>query len=188
MEKSHKIEIFRFYRSFFFFCFYFVLSLISFTFRPGLSAPSTFENGNDTLTRNSSNITTTETLILKLLQSPDLSKLITNSFTTVLTSNFKSLNITQESLEKMQLEVTSNFTSALKNFLFLILNDNEGILNMPDETAIHTPWYTDSFENTSNYFMETYNRSVIIDVNSTVKTIISSITLPKFNNHDTWCV
>ncbi|XP_067208826.1 transient receptor potential cation channel subfamily V member 5 isoform X2 [Linepithema humile] len=177
----------RFYRQFFLFCFYFVLSLISFTFRPGLSAPQTVENGNDTLTRNSSNITTMETLILKSLQSSDLSKLITNSFTTVFTSNFiSSLNITQESLEKMQLQVTSNITSALKNILFLILNDNEDILNIPDETAIHTPWYTDSPENASNYFTNTYNRNIIIDVNSTAKTIISSITLPKFNNHDNW--
>jgi len=165
-----------------------VLSLISFTFRPGLSAPQTVENENDTLGRNSSNMTTLEILILKSLQSSDLSKMITNSFTTAFTSNFKSsLNVTQESLEKIQLQVTSNITSALKNILFLILNNNEGI-HTPDETAIHTPWYTDSPENASSYFTDMYNRNVLIDVDSTAKTIISSITLPKFNNHNNWCV
>lgn len=68
------------------------------------------------------------------------------------------------------------------------MNDNEGILNIPDETAINTPWYTDSPKNTSNYFIDIQNRSVAIDINSTAKTMISSITLPKFNNHNNWCV
>ncbi|KYM91409.1 Transient receptor potential cation channel subfamily V member 5 [Atta colombica] len=61
----------RFYNQFFLFCFYFVLSLISFTLRPGPSIIETDENANDTSTRtNSSNIT--EPIILKTFQSSDL--------------------------------------------------------------------------------------------------------------------
>ncbi|KYN04879.1 Transient receptor potential cation channel subfamily V member 6 [Cyphomyrmex costatus] len=172
----------RFYNQFFLFCFYFVLSLISLTLRPGPSTIETDENANDTSTRtNSSNIT--EPIILKTFQSSDLSELVTNSLVAAFTSNFKSpLNMTQESLEKIQLQVTSNITSALKNILLLTLNENEGILSPPDEAAIHTQWYTDSSPNASDYFMDTYNKT---DANSTAKTIIDGVARSKFN-HDYW--
>ncbi|TGZ53145.1 Uncharacterized protein DBV15_01554 [Temnothorax longispinosus] len=136
----------RFYRQFFLFCFHFILSLISFTLRPGPSIMETDESANDTLTRtNSSNMT--EPTILKPLQSADLSELVTNSFVAAFTSNLKSsLNMTQESLEKIQLQVTSNVTSALKSVLLLTLSENEGILSPPDEAAIHTLWWDDLTE------------------------------------------
>ncbi|KYN30196.1 Transient receptor potential cation channel subfamily V member 5 [Trachymyrmex cornetzi] len=171
----------RFYNQFFLFCFYFVLSLISFTLRPGPSIIETDENANDTSTRtNSSNIT--EPIFLKTLQSSDLSELVTNSLVAAFTSNFKSsLNMTQESLEKIQLQVTSNITSALKSIL--LLNENEGILSPPDEAAIHTLWYTDSPSNASDYFMNTYNKT---DANSTVKTIIDDVARPKLNRDYWW--
>ncbi|XP_029680490.1 transient receptor potential cation channel subfamily V member 5 [Formica exsecta] len=176
---------FRFYRQFILFYFYFVLSLISFTLRPG---PQTDENANDTLTNtNSFNITTMESAILKSLQNSDLSKLITNSFTAAFTSNLKSsLNVTQESLEKIQLQVTSNITSALR-ILLLTLSNNEGLLSSFDEAIIHTPWYTDNPQNGSDYFTNTNSKTVTIDANSTAKTIIEDITLPeKFNHHNKW--
>lgn len=162
-----------------------MLSLISFTLRPG---PQTDENENDTLT-NSFN-TTRESMILKSLHSSDLSELITNSFTAAFTSNLKSsLNVTQESLEKIQLQVTSNITSALRSILLLMLSNNEGLLSSPDETAIHTLWYTDSPQNASDYFMNMYNKTVTIDTNSTAKTTIDDVTLlGKFNNHEKWYV
>ncbi|XP_011054744.1 PREDICTED: transient receptor potential cation channel subfamily V member 5 isoform X2 [Acromyrmex echinatior] len=173
----------RFYNQFFLFCFYFVLSLISFTLRPGPSTIETDENANDTSTRtNSSNIT--EPIIHKTLQSSDLSELVTNSLVAAFTSNFKSsLNMTQESLEKIQLQVTSNITSALKSILLLTLNENEGILSPPDEATIHTLWYTDSPPNASDYFMNTYNKT---DANSTVKTIIDGVARPKFKSNYWW--
>jgi len=177
-----KFLIFRFYNQFFLFCFYFVLSLISFTLRPGPSTIETDENANDTSTRtNSSNIT--EPIILKTLQSSDLSELVTNSLIAAFTSNFKSsLNMTQESLEKIQLQITSNITSALKSIL--LLNKNEGILSPPDKATIHTLWYTDSPLNASDYFMNTYNKT---DANSTVKTIINGVVRSKFNR-DYWYI
>ncbi|XP_072757468.1 transient receptor potential cation channel subfamily V member 5 [Anoplolepis gracilipes] len=174
---------FRFYRQFILFFFYFVLSLISFTLRPG---PQTDENANDTLTStNSFNITTMESVILKSLQSSDLSELVTNSFTAAFTSNLKSsLNVTQESLERIQLQVTSNITSALRSILLLTLSNNEG---SPDEAAIRTLWYTDSSQNASDYFTNMYNNTITIDANSTANTIIDDVTpSEKFNNHDTW--
>ncbi|XP_011165630.1 transient receptor potential cation channel subfamily V member 5 isoform X2 [Solenopsis invicta] len=164
----------RFYRQFFLFCFHFVLSLISFTLRPGPSTMETDENANDTSTKtNSSNIT--EPIILKPLQSSDLSELVTNSFVAAFASNLKSsLNMTQESLEKIQLQVTSNITSALKSILLLTLNENEGILSPPDEATIHTPWYTDSSPNTSDYFTDLYNKTVVAE-NSTVKAVVDDV-------------
>ncbi|KMQ98230.1 transient receptor potential cation channel subfamily v member 6 [Lasius niger] len=176
-----------FYRQFILFYFYFVLSLIGFTLRPG---PQTDENANDTLTSsNSFNITTMESAILKSLQSSNLSELVTNSFTAAFTSNLKSsLNVTQESLERIQLQVTSNITSALRSILLLTLSDNEGLTSSSDEAAIHTPWYTDSPLNASDYFTNTYHKTVMIDANSTAKTIIDDVTdVPeKFNNHEKW--
>ncbi|XP_077276305.1 transient receptor potential cation channel subfamily V member nanchung isoform X2 [Temnothorax americanus] len=176
----------RFYRQFFLFCFHFILSLISFTLRPGPSTMETDESANDTLTRtNSSNMT--EPTILKPLQSADLSELVTNSFAAAFTSNLKSsLNMTRESLEKIQLQVTSNLTSALKSVLLLTLSENEGILSPPDEAAIHTLWYTDSLPNASDYFTDTYNETVAADTNSTAKTIVDDIALSKFDHEDWW--
>jgi len=129
-------------------------------------------------------------MILKSLHSSDLSELVTNSFTAAFTSNFKSsLNVTQESLEKIQLQVTSNVTSALRSILLLTLSNNEGLLSSPDEAAIHTLWYTDNSQNASDYFLNMYNKTVTIDTNSTAKTTIDDVTLlGKFNNHEKWYV
>lgn len=139
----------------------------------------TDENANDTLTRtNSSNIT--ESMILKPLYSSDLSELVTNSFVAAFTNLKSSLNMTQESLEKIQLQVTSNITSALKSIL--TLSENEGSLSPPDEAAIHTLWYTDSPPDAPDYLTDTYNKTA--DANSTA---IDDIALSK-SNHDFWCV
>lgn len=127
-------------------------------------------------------------MILKSLQNSDLSELLTNSLVAAFTSNLKSsLNMTQESLEKIQLQVTLNITSALKNILLLTQNENEGILDSPDEAVIHTLWYTDSPPNVSDYFTNAFNKTVTTDTNSTAKTIIDDVTLLKFN-HDYWYV
>lgn len=145
------------------------------------------ENANDTRT-NSSNMTTVELAILKSFQSSDLSDLVTNSFAAAFTSNLKSsLNVTQESLEKIQLQVTSNITLALKSILLLTLNDNEAILSAPDEAAIRTLWYTNNPQNESDYLTDAYNESLMSDANSTAETTIDSIELLKSNDND-WCV
>ncbi|XP_032689459.1 transient receptor potential cation channel subfamily V member 5 isoform X2 [Odontomachus brunneus] len=171
----------RFYRQFFLFYFYFVISLISFTLRPGPSMQET-ENANDTRT-NSSNMTTVELAIVKSLQSSDLSDLVTNSFAAAFTSNLKSsLNVTQESLEKIQLQVTSNITLALRSILLLTLNDNEAILSAPDEAAFRTLWYTSNPQNESDYLTDAYNENVMSDANSTIETTIDSIELMKSND------
>lgn len=138
----------------------------------------TDENANDTLaSANSSNITEPPT-IPRPHRSLDLSELVTNSLVAAFTSNLKSsLNMTQKSLEKIQLQVTSNITSALKSIL--LLRENEGIPDPPDEAALHTLWYTDSPPNASNYFTDMYNKT---DANSTAQTIIDDIA-SKFNDY-----
>lgn len=142
----------------------------------------TDESANDTLTSvNSSNITE-PTTIPRSPQSLDLSELVTNSFVAAFTSNLKSpLNMTQESLEKIQLQVTSNITSALKSIL--LLNENEDISEPVDEVSIPMLWYTDSPPNASDYFIDMYNKT---DTNSTAKTIIDDV-VSKFND-DYWYV
>jgi len=185
MRTIYEIGIFSFYRQFFLFCFYFVLSAISFIFRPGPS--ELIENVNDTLSTNTNfaNVNATKTMLFKSLQNSDLSELVTNSFAAAFTSNLKSsLNMTQESLEKIQLQVTSNITSALRSILLLTLSDSD-ILNILDETTIRAFWYTNSPQNMSNYFANTYNKSVI-NMNSTTKTIIDSIELLKSDDSDNW--
>lgn len=163
-----------------------MLSLISFTLRPG-PLMQEIENANDTRT-NSSNVTVAELAILKSFQSSELSDLVTNSFTAAFTSNLKSsLNVTQESLEKIQLQVTSNITLALRNILLLTLNDNEGILSAPDEAAIRTLWYTSNPQNESDYLTDAYNESAMNDANSTADTIIDNIE-PAKSGDDDWCV
>lgn len=142
------------------------------------------ESANDTLTTtNSSNITEPSTIFKPLQRGLDLSELITNSFIAAFTSNLKSsLNMTQESLEKIQLQVTSNITSALKSIL--LLSESEGTLDPPDEAAIYTLWYTDNPPNASDYFTDTYNKTAT-DTNSTAKTIIDDVAL---SNGDYWYV
>jgi len=186
MRLINEIGIFSFYRQFFLFCFYFVLSAISFIFRPGPSTSGLIENVNDTLSTstNFANVSATKTMLFKSLQSSDLSELITNSFAAAFTSNLKSsLNMTQESLEKIQLQVTSNITSALRSILLLTLSDTDDILNIVDETNIRAFWYTDSPQNVSDYFTNTYNK---LNMNSTTKTIIDSIELSKSDDSDNW--
>ncbi|KAL0119708.1 hypothetical protein PUN28_007863 [Cardiocondyla obscurior] len=169
----------RFYRQFFLFCFYFILSLISFTLRPGLLPTETDEGVNITSTRmNSSNIT--GPTILKSFLKSDISELVTSSLAAAFSFNLKSsLNVTQESLEKIQLQITSNITSALRNIL--LLND-EDILNLPEETAINT-WATDSPPNVLKYFTD--NKTVITDINSSNDAIINDVAVLKIN-HDYW--
>lgn len=166
-----------------------MLSAISFTFRPGPSISELADNMNDTLSTKT-NLTATEIMLRKSLQSSDLSELITNSFAAAFTSNLKSsLNMTQESLEKIQLQVTSNITSALRSVLLLtLLNDNEDILNIADEATMHALWYADSdSQNASDFLANSHNESVL-DTNSTAKTIVGSIELSGADDSDNWYV
>ncbi|XP_076297480.1 transient receptor potential cation channel subfamily V member nanchung isoform X2 [Lasioglossum baleicum] len=130
----------RFYRQFFLFCFYFVLSLVSFTLRPG---PSTVPDG---VTTTAPTETTTESFAtassdgFSVTLAPRLSaqftddivatetsanhkdaslsklleKLVASSFDRTLRS---SLNVTPIFLEKLKFHVVSEVTSKLRNAL-----------------------------------------------------------------------
>lgn len=184
-----KCIICRFYRQFFLFFFYFILSLISFTLRPGPSI-ETIDIANDTIstTLNSSNATI-EPITIKPFQTIDLRELITNSFSAAFNSNLRSsLNMTQESLERIQLQMTSDLTTVLKNILLLSSSDNEAILTSPNEIGIYTSWYTNVSHNSSDYFTDMYNESILIDMNSTAKTTVDTIAILGSQDDDDWCV
>ncbi|XP_076672805.1 transient receptor potential cation channel subfamily V member nanchung isoform X2 [Andrena cerasifolii] len=104
----------RFYRQFFLFCFYFVLSLISFTLRPGPSEPTV-----RALSSTESPTThTPDPLSNFTLQNSSLSEFVERIVADSLISNIRpSFNVTPDSLMKLKLDIVSDLMSTLKNTL-----------------------------------------------------------------------
>ncbi|KZC09064.1 PREDICTED: transient receptor potential cation channel subfamily V member 5 [Dufourea novaeangliae] len=120
----------RFYRQFFLFCFYFILSLVSFTLRPGPSTPSTDSTA--------ATVPTTDTYVSLMSSStpgsievPDFTEIANQTSThhrNVILAEFverlvagrlianlqTSLNMTSVFLEKLKLDIISDVTSTLK--------------------------------------------------------------------------
>ncbi|XP_053598013.1 transient receptor potential cation channel subfamily V member 5 isoform X2 [Microplitis demolitor] len=99
----------RFYRQFFLFCFYFVLSLISFTLRPGPSSSSSTQNSTKSTI---SYIDTSVTTDAITQDSSQLSQLI-DVLATSLTSNFANVNLTSTELENFLTQMSSNASALL---------------------------------------------------------------------------
>ncbi|XP_076655832.1 transient receptor potential cation channel subfamily V member nanchung [Halictus rubicundus] len=125
----------RFYRQFFLFCFYFVLSLVSFTLRPGPSTVSddvtttTYTETTESFASNEFSVTPTPRSAVPTQFTDDivateihrdaslsklLEKLVASSFDITLTS---SLNVTPVFLEKLKFHVVSEVTAKLRNAL-----------------------------------------------------------------------
>lgn len=104
----------RFYRQFFLFCFYFVLSLISFTLRPGPS-----ETTVRPLSSTESPTThTPDPLSNFTLQNSSLSEFVERIVADSLISNIRpSFNVTPDSLMKLKFDIVSDLMSTLKNTL-----------------------------------------------------------------------
>lgn len=110
-------KIFRFYRQFFLFCFYFILSLISFTLRPG---PFLKENqGSETTSSPILNATDhSTTVLIDSWGASQLSSIITKNLAEhLLFSMNSSLNATPSSVERVTLKITSDITATLKDVL-----------------------------------------------------------------------
>ncbi|KOC68960.1 Transient receptor potential cation channel subfamily V member 6 [Habropoda laboriosa] len=114
----------RFYRQFFLFCFYFVLSLISFTLRPGPPSSSTASTTVTTATATVDNRGPTSSVICPNLvnMADGISKDLLNSTLFLLlekvltTAINSSLTLTEAGLDKLKLDVAYDLTSTLNNF------------------------------------------------------------------------
>ncbi|KAI4495347.1 hypothetical protein M0804_001548 [Polistes exclamans] len=117
----------RFYQQFYLFCFYFILSLISFTLRPGPSwtlenpaAPTTVASTDPTFNISDPMIMETRR-ILKSLRVDDLSESIAKNLTTSLLLETKLAKNSSNVLDKISLQLMSNMTLILKDALLPIL-------------------------------------------------------------------
>ncbi|XP_043801795.1 transient receptor potential cation channel subfamily V member 5 isoform X2 [Apis laboriosa] len=129
---------FRFYRQFFLFCFYFVLSLISFTLRPG---PATISSVSNPIAQTP--LTPTELSTISPIVDPPVSNVTINRtsnpfhnsnlpflldkiVSAVFVSNVKyPWNLTRTRFDKLKLDIIENLTSALNDILTTNRSRNE---------------------------------------------------------------
>ncbi|KAF7402886.1 hypothetical protein HZH66_005153 [Vespula vulgaris] len=171
----------RFYQQFYLFCFYFILSLISFTLRPGPSwtlensaATTTITTTDPTLNISSYPMTVETTRILKSLQIGDISESIVKNLTTSLISKTRFTKNSNNVLDKISLQLMSNVTSLLKDALLPILSsmieENDTLDQFDTSFANHTnrTLYNEIHQN-----INTTNRINTIDdllkLNSTIR-------------------
>ncbi|XP_015113210.1 transient receptor potential cation channel subfamily V member 5 [Diachasma alloeum] len=125
----------RFYQQFFLFCFYFVLSLISFVLRPGPSP--TDSSGNSTKPTSSSDMSssrapaptsTSANGTTKSHEFGQLSRVIRQLATTLANNFMASMNATPASVENFISRISDNITLTLKDALNFDLVDNSGLM------------------------------------------------------------
>lgn len=167
---------FRFYRQFFLFCFYFVLSLISFTLRPGPATTSSVPNPVA-----QTPLTSTELSTISPKVDPPVSNVTVNrssnafqhdSNLTLLLDKILSTasvkypwNVTRTRLDKLKLDIIENLTTALNNLLSTHRDEIE--------------FFNHSYK-TTEYFHSTRNDTTPIDnlkitINETVLSVNSTI-------------
>ncbi|CAL7934732.1 unnamed protein product [Xylocopa violacea] len=155
----------RFYRQFFLFCFYFVLSLVSFTLRPGppMASPTfavvtqTPLTSNEIPTSPANEIDNSSLFLL-------LDKLVSTAFA----SNLKfPLNITAARLHKLKFDVVTGITSTLNDAFFP---------NNRNESELFNNSYKSNNDNSSTDF-------ILINSTTPLNDIASSVASSK---HDWW--
>lgn len=124
---------FRFYRQFFLFCFYFVLSLISFTLRPGPATTSSVSNPQITSTE----LPTIPPKMDPPVHNSDLPLLLDKILSTALVSKRYPWNLTRTRLDKLKLDIVENLTSALSDMLGTYRNEIK-LFNRSDKTSIYS--------------------------------------------------
>ncbi|XP_076174002.1 transient receptor potential cation channel subfamily V member nanchung [Ptiloglossa arizonensis] len=180
----------RFYRQFFLFCFYFVLSLISFTLRPGPSLTSSTETtSTPTATTESSttlvpdllsNFTTIANEITSNRQNFSLSELVGRIVATSLIANLRStLNVTPTHIEKLKLDIVADVTSTLRNVFSLNADGNENqFFNSTYETIGHVH----QRKNDTDYLKVAINESLLL----TTKSLLDGVTMTGSNDRNNW--
>ncbi|CAK9830452.1 Transient receptor potential cation channel subfamily V member 6 [Anthophora retusa] len=169
----------RFYRQFFLFCFYFVLSLISFTLRPGPASatitPTTTTATYISQTESPNNIASTIAFdttniadrIMIDLQNSSLFLLLDKVVTTAVSSSLTLLprNVTQTSLEKLKLDIVFNVTSTLKNIFSMDRPNENKHLHVKNDTATVDQYLEMTSNGTTSISMNT--QMAFDDVTST---------------------
>lgn len=112
---------FRFYRQFFLFCFYFILSLVSFTLRPGPAEEEEDEGANATATAESS---TTEPAIVEIVT---LSSLLRKNLVDQLVANLR-VETTDASVELVTSQLFSSINSTIRDAWTLTTKQLENFL------------------------------------------------------------
>ncbi|XP_046140984.1 transient receptor potential cation channel subfamily V member 5 [Osmia bicornis bicornis] len=180
----------RFYRQFFLFCFYFILSLISFTLRPGPSAtPSSSTITQTPLTTVESSTTPHSSDLLSNLIPMTDRKMFHNSSPSVfvneivenaLISNLKfSLNVTASRLDQLKLDLVTHIMSSLKNLLTIIENETE---SQPfNDFSRQSAVFTDHLHHENDT-----NTSTFVTVDSTTKLLLDDAVLLDNNKSNWW--
>ena len=184
----------RFYRQFFLFCFYFVLSLVSFTLRPGPTVtPSASSPAATSQTSVESPMTTPKPdqllpNVTNTFQNTNLSLLLDQIITTAFTSNMKySSNATTAPFDKLKFDIVADLTSVLSNVLSTdrlrneieFLNDSYRIATRPNEL-----YYSKNDTTLMDYLKFTM-------INDTVpgnSTMLFDDTMSAGSNKHNWCV
>ncbi|XP_033305073.1 transient receptor potential cation channel subfamily V member 5 isoform X3 [Bombus bifarius] len=187
----------RFYRQFFLFCFYFILSLISFTLRPG-----------PTITSSTSSLAVTPRVSVPSIESPittlkpeqllpnvtktsqnlNLSLLLDKAVTTAFTSNIKHpSNVTTASFDKLKLDIVTDLTSILNIFStdrsqneIELLNDSYRIAIRPAEH-----FYSKNNGTPTDYLKITTINDSVVFINSTIPFDNNTVS-PGSNKHNWW--
>lgn len=194
---KHKILFFRFYRQFFLFCFYFVLSLVSFTLRPGPielaeSTTTTSTPGIDSSTTkattfifNSSSISASE---------KSLDHVINQLASDLATNLIVLLNVTSSLslLANLTSQITSNLTTTLRDVIINSDVDFQGLVSSGASNAseiINDVSGTSFGKNLSSSYVENKQSSVgnddaLRNLRSTVPTTLIRNSNLDDKNHD----
>ena len=185
----------RFYRQFFLFCFYFVLSLISFTLRPGPTVtPSASSPAVTSQTSVESPMTTPKPdqllpNITNTFQNSNLSLLLDQIITTAFTSSMKYFsNGTTAPFDKLKFDILTDLTSVLSNVLSMDRSRNE-IELFNDSYRIVTRSNEHYYSKNDTTLMDYLKITTINDTGSVNSTMLFDDTLLSAgsNKHD-WCV
>ncbi|XP_034187627.1 transient receptor potential cation channel subfamily V member nanchung [Osmia lignaria lignaria] len=180
----------RFYRQFFLFCFYFILSLISFTLRPGPSAmPSSSTTTQTPLTTVESSTTPHSSDLLsnlipmtdrKMFHNLSPSVFVNEIVENALISNLKfSLNVTASRLDQLKLDLVTHIMSSLKNLLTIIENETE---SQPfNDFSRQSAVFTDHLHHENDT-----NTSTFVTIDSTTKLLFDDAVLLDNNNKSNW--
>ncbi|XP_053981188.1 transient receptor potential cation channel subfamily V member 5 [Hylaeus volcanicus] len=166
---------FRFYRQFFLFCFYFLLSLISFTLRPGPSLTTSTPAATDASIESStairpdllSNATLITSQVSKNYLNSNISELVERIVTTSFIANLKSsLNVTPGFFEKLKLDILADVTFTLKNVSLMEGNENELVNNSYETTpGANEHVHQRKNDTATDYLKATINGSLLAATN-----------------------
>ncbi|XP_044012696.1 transient receptor potential cation channel subfamily V member 5 [Aphidius gifuensis] len=164
----------RFYQQFFLFCFYFIISLISFTLRPGPNPAST--SNNQTATTDSSTLSTTTSAIpdtsVDLYMSDQLNEAIRQIASTLTSKIVLNQNLTSTIIDNLVTQFTNNITLNIKD------NLNSSMFVNSNFSSLNDSLFDDTFMD--------INKTQVIKFNDSINTTTSSSFFRVIMNQEKW--